>query len=119
VAPLQVLLASDKDFLAARVSYKLRLTGPAVTVQTACSTSLVAVHTACQAIRAGECGMALAGGVSVTVPAVGGYRYHEEGISSPDGHCRTFDAGAAGTVPGNGAGIVVLKPLQTAIASTR
>ena len=116
VAPLQVLLASDKDFLATRISYKLQLIGPSVTVQTACSTSLVAVHSACYALQAGECDMALAGGVSVTVPP-GGYLYHPEGISSPDGHCRPFDAKAAGTVAGNGVALVVLKPLRAALAS--
>lgn len=114
--PAQVLIASDKDFLATRLSYKLQLTGPSMTVQTACSTSLVAVHAACQALRSGECEMAIAGGVSVTVPAVGGYIHHPDGITSPDGRCRPFDARAAGTVPGNGVGAVVLKPLSAAVA---
>ncbi|MGH9241589.1 MAG: SDR family NAD(P)-dependent oxidoreductase [Vicinamibacterales bacterium] len=115
-SPLQVLVASDKDFLATRVSYKLELHGPAVTVQTACSTSLVAVHTACHALRAGECDVALAGGVSVTVPSIGGYRHTPDGIASPDGHCRPFDAQAGGTVAGNGVGVVVLKRLGQAVA---
>ena len=110
------LLGNGQDFLATRVSYKLGLTGPAVTVQTACSTSLVAVHSACQALRAGECDMALAGGVSVTVPLVSGYQYTPDGIASPDGHCRPFDAQAAGTVAGHGVGVVVLKRLSRAVA---
>ncbi|MBX6765569.1 MAG: SDR family NAD(P)-dependent oxidoreductase, partial [Actinomadura rubrobrunea] len=111
----QTLLASDKDFLATRVSYKLDLKGPAVTVQTACSTSLTAVHMACQSLLSGECDIALAGGVSVSVPLKGGYVYQQGGILSPDGHCRAFDADAAGTVAGNGAGIVVLRRLADAL----
>ncbi|WP_432973944.1 beta-ketoacyl synthase N-terminal-like domain-containing protein [Dactylosporangium sp. CA-233914] len=110
----QTLLASDKDFLATRVSYKLGLTGPSVTVQTACSTSLSAVHLACQSLLNGECDTALAGGVSVSVPLAGGYVYQPGGILSPDGHCRAFDADAAGTVAGNGVGAVVLRRLDDA-----
>ncbi|MCC7416298.1 MAG: amino acid adenylation domain-containing protein [Acidobacteria bacterium] len=113
----QLLLATDKDFAATRVSYKLGLRGPAVSVQTACSTSLVAVHVACQALRAGECELALAGGVSVTSPLSGGYLYQPDGIASPDGRCRPFDAAAAGTVAGNGVGVVVLKLLRLAVAA--
>ncbi|HVT59904.1 MAG TPA: amino acid adenylation domain-containing protein [Thermoanaerobaculia bacterium] len=112
----QTMLGSDKDFLATRVSYKLDLRGPSCTVQTACSTSLVAVHMACRALLGGECGMALAGGVSVAVPQVAGYFYEEGGINSPDGHCRAFDARARGTVGGSGAGVVVLKRLGDALA---
>ena len=93
---LQLSIGNDKDFLATRVSYKLDLRGPSVTVQTACSTSLVAVHLACQSLLAGECDMALAGGVSVQVPQGPGYLYQEGGIVSPDGHCRAFDAGRQG-----------------------
>ncbi len=104
------------DFLPTRVSYKLNLTGPSLNVQTACSTSLVAVHLACQALQNGDCDMALAGGVSVRVPQRAGYLYQEEGILSPDGHCRAFDAEAKGTVPGSGVGIVVLKRLADALA---
>ncbi|MGV1008333.1 MAG: SDR family NAD(P)-dependent oxidoreductase [Dermatophilaceae bacterium] len=114
VGMYQTLLASDKDFLATRVAYKLGLTGPAVTVQTACSTSLVAVHLACQSLIGGECDIALAGGVSVTAPLRAGYRYEPGGILSPDGHCRPFDAAAQGTVPGNGVGLVVLRRLADA-----
>ncbi|MEM7353840.1 MAG: SDR family NAD(P)-dependent oxidoreductase, partial [Acidobacteriota bacterium] len=106
---------NDKDFLPTRVSYKLNLKGPSINVQTACSTSLVAVHLACQGLLNGECDMALAGGVSVSRYREAGYFYQEEGIMSPDGHCRAFDARAQGTVPGNGAGIVVLKRLTDAL----
>ncbi len=112
----QILLASDKDFLATRVSYKLNLTGPSFTLQTACSTSLVATHVACQSLLNGECDVALAGGVSISVPHKAPYFHQEGGILSPDGHCRAFDADARGTVPGNGVGIVVLKRLSDALA---
>ena len=87
-----------------------------MTIQTACSTSLVAVHLACQSLLNGESDMALAGGVSVTVLQKSGYWYQEEGILSPDGHCRTFDENAQGTVGGMGVGIVVLKCLEDALA---
>jgi phthiocerol/phenolphthiocerol synthesis type-I polyketide synthase E len=109
-------VGNDKDSLAPRVSYKLDLRGPAVTVQTACSTSLVAVHMAAQGLISGETDMALAGAVSLTVPMVTGYLYQEGGILAPDGHCRAFDARAAGTVFGCGAGLVVLKRLADALA---
>ncbi|NEO24500.1 MAG: acyltransferase domain-containing protein, partial [Moorea sp. SIO4A5] len=112
----QFLLGNGNDFLSTRVSYKLNLTGPSITVQTACSTSLVAVHLACQSLLSGECDMALAGGVSIQVPHKKGYLYQEGMIMSPDGHCRTFDAKAKGTLGGNGLGIVVLKRLEDAIA---
>ena len=114
--PFQLLISSDKDYLTTRVSYKLGLSGPSITVQTACSTSLVAVHLACQSLLSGECDMALAGGVSVTVPQKSGYIYQEGSFLSPDGHCRAFDAEARGTVGGDGAGIVVLKRLEDALA---
>ncbi|MBN3923762.1 beta-ketoacyl synthase N-terminal-like domain-containing protein [Nostoc sp. NMS4] len=113
---LQLGTSNDKDFLPSRVAYKLNLTGPAVNVQTACSTSLVAVHLACQSLLNGECDMALAGGVSISIPQKRGYLYQEEMILSPDGHCRAFDAKAQGTVAGSGAGIVVLKRLRDAIS---
>ena len=112
----QAMLANDKDFLATRVCYKLNLRGPGVTIQTACSTSLVAVQMACQALLAGECDMALAGGVSINVPRVTGYLYEPGMILSPDGHCRAFDAAAQGTVAGEGVGVVVLKRLREAVA---
>jgi len=106
----------DKDFLATRVSYKLDLDGPSLSVQTACSTSLVAVHLAVQALLAGECDMALAGGISVRNPEGEGYFHESGGVLSPDGHCRAFDAEAAGTVSGDGVGIVVLRRLADAVA---
>src|SRR5205823_7678925 len=109
------LLASDKDYLATRVSYKLDLRGPSMSVQTACSSALVAVHLACQSLLAGECDMALAGGVGIRLPQ-DGYRYQRDGILSPDGRCRAFDARAQGMVPGNGVGVVVLKHLDAALA---
>ncbi|MEH1866380.1 MAG: beta-ketoacyl synthase N-terminal-like domain-containing protein [Nostoc sp.] len=116
VDPFQLAISSDKDFLPTRVAYKLNLTGTAVNVQTACSTSLVAVHLACQSLLNCECDMALAGGVSINIPQKIGYLYQEGMILSPDGHCRAFDAKAQGTVGGSGAGIVVLKRLKDAIS---
>ncbi|MGW3962954.1 beta-ketoacyl synthase N-terminal-like domain-containing protein [Amycolatopsis sp. NPDC005003] len=109
---LQLLMSGSTDFAATRVAYKLDLRGPALTVQTACSTSLVAVHLAVQALLNGECDIALAGGASLTLSR--GYDVTDGGILSPDGHCRPFDANAAGTVPGSGAGIVVLRRLTDA-----
>lgn len=108
-------MGNAPDFLSLRVSYKLNLQGPSVVVQSACSTSLVAVHMACQSLLNSECDMALAGGVSLQIPQAG-YSYYEGGIGSPDGHCRAFDAAALGTVPGSGVGVVVLKPLTRALA---
>ncbi|WP_238521441.1 non-ribosomal peptide synthetase/type I polyketide synthase [Azospirillum doebereinerae] len=112
----QVMLGNDKDYLATLVSYKLNLTGPSVTVQTACSTSLVAIHMACQSLLNGECDMALAGGVALSTPQDGGYLHQEGMILSPDGRCRPFDAQAAGTLNGAGAGVVLLQPLAQALA---
>lgn len=112
---LAVVLGNEKDHLAAKVAYRLNLSGPAVTVQTACSTSLVAVHLACQSLRAGDCDVALAGGVCVAVPQHIGYAYEPKGIMSPEGTCRPFDAGAAGTVPGNGVAMVALKRAADAV----
>lgn len=116
VGALQTSIRNRTDHLATQVSYKFNLRGPSVTVQTACSTSLVAVHLACQSLLGGECDMALAGGVTIAVPQKSGYTHQEGGILSPDGHCRAFDARAEGTVPGSGAGVVVLKRLEDAIA---
>lgn len=110
-----VLIGNDKDFLALRVAYKLDLNGAAVNVQAACSTSLVAVHLACQSLLMGECDMALAGGVTVAVPTVEGY-VRQQGMTSADGHVRAFDADATGTVFGSGTGIVVLKRVEDAVA---
>lgn len=112
----QLEIGGDKDFLTTRVSYKLNLEGPSYTVQTACSTSLVAVHLACQSLLNGECDLALAGGVSISAFRKTGYLYQDGGIASPDGHCRAFDAQAQGTVGGEGVGIVVLKRLEDALA---
>ncbi|MBW4506978.1 MAG: SDR family NAD(P)-dependent oxidoreductase [Scytonematopsis contorta HA4267-MV1] len=111
----QLSIACDKDYLSTRTSYKLNLTGPSYTVQTACSTSLVAVHLACQSLLNGECDVALAGGVSISASRKEGYFYKEGSIESPDGHCRAFDAKAQGTVIGEGVGIVVLKRLEDAL----
>ncbi|MFI9203130.1 type I polyketide synthase [Streptomyces sp. NPDC053048] len=112
----RLMLANDKDFLATRVAYKLDLRGPGISVNTACSTSLVAVHLACLSLLAGECGMALAGAVHLRMPQDEGHLYQEGMIFSPDGHCRAFDADARGTVIGSGTGVVVLKPLAEAVA---
>jgi amino acid adenylation domain-containing protein len=111
----QLALYHEKDFLCTRVAYKLNLTGPAVTVQTACSTSLAAIHMASMALRNGECEMALAGGISLDEVIPSGYLYQEGMVASPDGHCRVFDSQSQGTVFGQGVGIVVLKPLQQAL----
>jgi amino acid adenylation domain-containing protein len=104
------------DFLSLRISYTLDLKGPAFSMYTACSTSLAAVHVACQAILNGECDMALAGGVTVSHLTKRGYFFQEGMIASPDGHCRAFDASARGTVGADGAGVVVLKRLEDAVA---
>lgn len=108
------LISNEKDYLATRVSYKLNLHGPAVTVQSACSTSLVAVHQAVQSLLIGECDVAVAGGVSVKAPQQGGYLHREGMPFSADGRCRSFDADGSGTIFGSGAGVVVLKPLEDA-----
>jgi acyl transferase domain-containing protein len=107
---------NDKDFLATRAAYLCNLRGPAMTVQTACSTSLVAVHLACQALLGHECDMALAGGVALPVPLIGGYPVVAGGIFARDGHCRPFDSAANGTVPGYGVAMVALRRLSDAIA---
>lgn len=112
----QMIIGNDKDYLPTRVSYKLNLKGPSVNVQTACSTSLVAVHLACQSLQAGDCDMALVGGASVFEAQQVGYLYQEGMIRSPDGHCRAFDAKAQGIMPGKGVGIVVLKRLVEALS---
>jgi acyl transferase domain-containing protein len=111
----QVMLGNSADFLTSRVSYKLGLEGPSLSVQTACSTSLVSVVLACQGLLSYQCDMALAGGVSIDVLKSHGYLYAEDGLYSPDGLCRSFDAKAQGTSGGNGVGLVVLKRLHDAI----
>jgi phthiocerol/phenolphthiocerol synthesis type-I polyketide synthase E len=116
VGHFQAILGNGGDYLTTRLSYKLGLKGPSLTVQTACSTSLVAVHLAVQSLWNGECDMALAGGVRLTVPRPAGYLHQTDGILSPDGHCRPFDAAARGTIDGEGAGLVVLKRLEDALS---
>ncbi len=106
---------NDKDVLATRVSYQFDLRGPSINVQTACSTSLVAVHLACQSLLNHECDLALAGGVTIEIPHGQGYIYREGEILSRDGHCRSFDATSSGTVFGSGLGIVVLRRLEDAL----
>ncbi|UNY98306.1 acyltransferase domain-containing protein [Zhouia spongiae] len=106
---------SNKDFLSTLISYKLNLKGPSININTACSTSLVAIHTAIRSLLTGECEIALAGGVSFTSNIKNGYKYEEGMIYSNDGHCRTFDENSSGTVSGDGAGVVVLKKLKDAI----
>jgi acyl transferase domain-containing protein/acyl carrier protein len=113
---LELLMNADKDFLATRVCYKLNLRGPGITVQTACSTSLVAISQACQCLLSYQADAALAGGVSVSAARVGGYVHTPGSILSPDGHCRTFDARGRGTISGEGVGVVVLKRLEDALA---
>lgn len=115
VGDIQALMGFDKDFVPTRVSYKLNLKGASFNVQTACSTSLVAVHLACQTLLNGQSDIALAGGVSIGVPSKQGYSYTPGGVSSPDGLCRAFDAEGKGVPGGNGMGIVVLKRLTDAL----
>lgn len=116
VNSFQTLVNNEPDSLTMRISYKLNLTGPSVTVLTTCSSSLVAVYQACQNLLHGHCEMVLAGGVCITLPQKRGYWYQDGGMDSRDGHCRPFDENARGTVFGNGAGIVVLKRLYDAVS---
>ncbi|MEV0622771.1 beta-ketoacyl synthase N-terminal-like domain-containing protein [Nonomuraea sp. NPDC050404] len=113
---MHVRVFTDREFLAGWLSYRLGMNGPSMTVQTGCSTSLTTVHVAVQALLVGECDLALAGGVSIDSPYPRGYSYEPGGISSPDGRCRPFDEKAAGTVGGNGVGLVVLRRLEDAVA---
>ncbi|MEN3335732.1 MAG: hypothetical protein V7641_5097 [Blastocatellia bacterium] len=113
---MQLMVTNDKDHLCTQVSYRLNLRGPSISVQTTCSTSLVAVSLACESLQQARCDMALAGGVTVRVPQRAGYFYTPGSILSPDGHCRPFDANAQGTIVGSGVGIVVLKRLSDALA---
>ncbi|MBN1204894.1 MAG: SDR family oxidoreductase [Myxococcaceae bacterium] len=114
--PFEIGLGNDLAFLTTRASHRLNLRGPAYSLHTACSTALVAVHLACQGLLANECKLAIAGGVAINVPQKTGYLYQFGGITSPDGHCRAFDAKAQGTLFGSGVGLVVLKRLEDAIA---
>lgn len=112
---LEAITFNEKDFLATRIAYKLNLKGPSVSVQTACSTSLVAIHQAAKSIIDGDAEMAIAAGVSITHPRKEGYLWHQDMILSKDGHCRPFSNDATGTVTGNGCGAVLLKPLTQAL----
>jgi acyl transferase domain-containing protein/NADPH:quinone reductase-like Zn-dependent oxidoreductase/SAM-dependent methyltransferase/acyl carrier protein len=112
---IQLMMGNATDYAATRISYKLNLTGPSLTVNTACSTSLVAVHLACTSLLDFHCDMALAGGASVSLPVREGYLFQEGGIGSPDGHCRPFDAKAVGTVTGSGVAMVALRRLEDAL----
>lgn len=116
VGSFQVGTVSDKDYIASRTAYALDLKGPAVNVQSACSTSLLAIAQAVEAIRNGHCDVALAGGASILVPVKSGHLYEEGAILSQDGHCRTFDDEATGTIFSDGAGVVVLKSKKLAEA---
>lgn len=109
-------VSSDKDFAATRIAYKLNLTGPAMTIQTACSSALVSAHVGCQSLLSGESDMVLAGGANLILPQDGGYLHEKNFLYSEDGHCRVFDKRASGTIFGNGLGIVVLKKLDRAVA---
>lgn len=111
-----IMITNDKDYLPTRVSYKLNLRGPSVNVQTACSSTLLTLHEACNSILMGDCEMSLAGGVSIKLPQHAGHLYSEGMLNSPDGHCRAYDEKAEGTIFGNGAGVVLLKPLAAARA---
>jgi phthiocerol/phenolphthiocerol synthesis type-I polyketide synthase E len=116
IGDLGISVANNPDYVATLASYKLNLRGPSLTVHTACSTALVVVHLACEALRNGECDIALAGASSLEIPHGSGYLYKEGGIMARDGHCRAFDAGASGTIWGSGAGVVALKRLSDALA---
>ncbi|HEY2575436.1 MAG TPA: beta-ketoacyl synthase N-terminal-like domain-containing protein [Streptosporangiaceae bacterium] len=116
VGEMSLVITNDTDYLATGVAYRLNLRGPAVTSVTACSTSLVGIHLACRSLRAGECDIALAGGVEIPIPMTHGYVYNEGGINSPDGQVRPFDANARGTVFGSGSGAVALRRLSDALA---
>jgi polyketide synthase PksJ len=111
----KILINNNADFLTSRLAYKFNLTGPNMTIQTGCSSSLVSICQAAQSLINGQCDIAIAGGVTITMPLKSGYLYQPGMILSPDGHCRPFDQKASGTVPGNGVGVVVLKKLSQAI----
>ena len=112
---IQTILGNDRDFLATRLSFILNLRGPSIVLQSACSSSLSAVHLACQSLNSGESDIVIAGGVSISLPQKAGYLYQVGGIYSIDGRCRTFDENATGTVGGNGVGLVVLKRFEDAV----
>lgn len=114
VGPMAIGVGSSPDYLATTVSYRLGFRGPGISVQTACSTSLLAVHTASQLLRSGECDYALAGGVEMELPSRVGHTWVEGGIYTRNGHIRPFDAEASGTIFGSGVGVVALKRLADA-----
>ena len=115
LSAFETLTLNEKDFLTTRLSYKLDLKGPSFNIQTACSTSLVAIHQAAQSLFYSESDMVIAGGVSISYPRKEGYLWHEGMIFSQDGHCRPFSDNATGIVPGNGCGLVLLKRLSDAL----
>ncbi|GAB4025284.1 amino acid adenylation domain-containing protein [Spirosoma gilvum] len=115
VGAFQVMTLNEKDYIASRTAYQLNLKGPAVSVYSACSTSLLAITQAVQSIRNGQCDVALAGGASITTPINSGHLYQEGAMLSRDGHCRSFDADAQGTVFSDGAGVVLLKSREAAL----
>ncbi|MBN8821438.1 MAG: amino acid adenylation domain-containing protein [Spirosoma sp.] len=115
VGAFQVMTLNEKDYIASRTAYQLNLKGPAVSVYSACSTSLLAITQAVQSIRNGQCEVALAGGASITSPISSGHLYQEGAMLSQDGHCRSFDADAQGTVFSDGAGVVLLKSREAAL----
>lgn len=112
----QTLITNDKDFIATRVSYKMNMAGPSMSVATLCSSSFVAVHLACQALLNYQCDMAIGGAVSLQISRNEAFFYQEGGIGDPDGHCRAFDAKASGTVSGSGVGLIAVKRLEDALA---
>lgn len=112
---VQLAMSTGKSYAATQLAFRLNLHGPAIGIDTACSTSLVAIALACQALRAGEAELVLAGGASIDVPVAGGHLWQDGAIGSRDGHCRPFDADGSGTVKGMGGGIVLLKPLAAAL----
>ena len=116
VKSFQAILGTTVDQACMRISYALSLKGPSIGIQTACSASIVAIHLACESLKNAECSMALAGASGITIPQKKGYLYDSEMITSPDGHCRAYDANAKGTVGGNGVGIVLLKKLDDALS---
>lgn len=115
VGAFEAMTMNDKDFITTKVSYKLNLKGPSINVQTACSTSLVAIHQAVKYLQSKESDIAVAGGVSISYPRKEGYLWNEGMIYSKDGHCRPFSDDSTGTVSGNGCGVVVLKLLDRAV----
>ena len=109
ISEIQIMIGNDKDHLTTQTAYKMNLKGPCMSVQTSCSTSLVSIHLACESLLGGQCDLALAGGVTIKTPHLGGYKYSTGGLVSVDGRCHTFDSNATGTVYSDGIGIVALK----------